>query len=299
MTATPWRSFWVAHRRGLLGSLIWLGMAVLTLVPTPLEPVARLYHALCTLFPALAIPGQVVPPLSLGLLLLLLGIIGLVGIATGLRELFATWRMMRLLRQCSAPLPPRLLVVARQQTLQDRLIFLATPTLVALCYGLLRPRIAISAGLMARLDDAELAAVLLHERHHLRRRDPLRYLLLHALTTGLFLVPLAPMVHRWLETRIELAADRAALAVLPRGALAGALAAVLTVPPDLPAGLAALTATETRIAHLAGMPQPAPAPVAASLMSVALLAVLALALVWLARPREVWEVICALCPGLA
>ena len=57
--------------------------------------------------------------------------------------------------------------------------------------------------------------MLLHERHHLRRRDPLRYLVLHALSAGLFMLPLALVLQRWAETRMELAADRAALAASP------------------------------------------------------------------------------------
>jgi hypothetical protein len=123
-------------------------------------------------------------------------------------------------------------------------------------------------------------------------------LVLHALSAGLFMLPLAPVLQRWAETRMELAADRAALAAIPRGALAGALAAVLAFPAAMPAGIAALSATEARIAHLAGKPQRAAVSVAAALMSVGLSAGFALSLAWLASPHQIWELICALCPGL-
>ena len=39
--------------------------------------------------------------------------------------------------------------------------------------GSLIPRICLSTGLMALMSEAELEAVLLHERYHLRSRDPL------------------------------------------------------------------------------------------------------------------------------
>jgi Zn-dependent protease with chaperone function len=189
--------------------------------------------------------------------------------------------------------------VARALALEEHLTYLPTPVPAALCYGLLTPRIAITDGLLQRLKDDELRAVLLHERHHLTRRDPLRYLALQALAAGLFMVPLAAILQRWAETRIELAADRAALAVVPRGALAGALMAALSAPSALPAGLAPLSATEARIAHLSGRSARPSVPYLATLVTMALLAGLGITMAWLARPEEAWELLCTLCPWLS
>ncbi|MGH2616626.1 MAG: M56 family metallopeptidase [Thermomicrobiales bacterium] len=283
----------------LPASLLWVGVALLSLVPAPLAPVARLYHALCTPFPALAVLGGLIPPLPLALLLLLLGIIVGVGLVTGIRELLGALCVARGLDRLAAPAPSRLGNASRRLGLEHRLTYLATPAPAALCYGILRPRIAVSAGMVDRLDDEELVAVLLHERHHLRRRDPLRYLALHAFAAGLFMVPLAPVIQRWAETRIELAADRAALKEVPRGALAGALMVALTATSVMPAGLAPLSATEARIAHLAGRSERPTVPFAAGLMTVGLMGGLGLALAWLASPEQLRELICALCPELA
>ncbi len=290
---------WGQGHRSRLAALLWLGVALLTLFPAPLAPIAALYHALCVPFPALAVLGNLLPPLPLALLLLVLGIALTIGLVTGVREFLGTRRVVRDLRHLAAPIPRRIATLARALELEGRLIYLATPTPAAFCSGLLRARITLTAGLVDRLDEAELTAVLLHERHHLRRRDPSRYLVLHALAAGLFMVPLAAMLQRWAETRMELAADRAALAVIPRGALAGALAAVLTVPGAMPAGMAALSATEARIAHLAGKPEHSTVSVTAALTSAGLVGGFGLALAWLANPREVWELVCALCPGLS
>lgn len=285
--------------RPLLGAAAWAGVFMLTVDPAPLAPIARLVHALCAFLPPLAAVGQHLPPLSLALVLLLLGSTGVVGLSAGLREWRRSRRLTRQLLGVAQPLPARLAGASGQLGLAAQVAYLATPVPIALCYGLLRPRIMVSAGMLARLNDAELTAILLHERHHLQRRDPLRSLAMHAVTAGLFLMPLAPVWQRWFETRMELAADQAALSVMPRGALAGALAAVLTAAPARPAGLAALSATEARIASLVGTPQRAPLPVGVSVLNFGLLAGLAFALSWLANPHQVWEILCALCPGLA
>lgn len=82
---------------------------------------------------------------------------------------------------------------------------------VAFCAGLLRPRIYVSTGTLAALSDAELGAVVAHEGHHARVRDPLRVFLARALSDGLFFLPaLRPLSERYAEVA-ELAADRAAV----------------------------------------------------------------------------------------
>jgi Zn-dependent protease with chaperone function len=287
---------WTAPRSWLPAALLWLGVALLAAFPAPLAAAARLYHALCAPFPALALLGRIVPPLPLAFLLLLILTVGGVGLASGAWELIATRRLTRGLQHLAAPIPQRLAHAARSLELKGSLTYLATPALAAFCYGLFQTRIAISAGLLDRLDDEELTAVLLHERHHLRNRDPLRYLVLQTLAAGLFMIPLTPAVRRSAETRLELAADRAALGMVPRGALAGALAVALTFSSASPAGIAPLTATEARIAHLVGRPEHPTVPIVAGLATMGLIAALGLAVAWLARPEEVWEIVCALCP---
>lgn len=59
----------------------------------------------------------------------------------------------------------------------------------AFCAGLLRPRVYVSSGAIATLDEAALRAVLLHERHHARRRDPLRLACGRVLARAAFFVP--------------------------------------------------------------------------------------------------------------
>lgn len=95
----------------------------------------------------------------------------------------------------------------------------------AFCAGLIRPRVYVSSGAVALLDEPALRAVLAHERHHARRRDPLRLAAGRVIARALFFVPgLGELVRRQ-EALAELSADESAVAEAPenRSALARAM----------------------------------------------------------------------------
>jgi bla regulator protein blaR1 len=94
----------------------------------------------------------------------------------------------------------------------------------AFCAGLLRPRVYVSNGALELLDEQALAAVLAHERHHARNRDPLRLACGRALVAGmLFVPPLRRLVQRQ-HALSEIGADDAARAEgVERSALAAAM----------------------------------------------------------------------------
>jgi Zn-dependent protease with chaperone function len=96
---------------------------------------------------------------------------------------------------------------------------------LAFCAGLLHPRIHVSTGALAILGPAELDAVLAHERHHVRRRDPLRLFLVRAIGDALFVLPALPRLAERYGALVELGADDAA--VLASGGEPGALASAL------------------------------------------------------------------------
>lgn len=81
----------------------------------------------------------------------------------------------------------------------------------AFCAGLLRPRIYVSTGAIAALADDELQAVLAHERHHARCRDPLRLLIARTASDALFFLPGMRRLADRYAALAELAADRAAV----------------------------------------------------------------------------------------
>jgi Zn-dependent protease with chaperone function len=122
------------------------------------------------------------------------------------------------------PLPPALDSLCGALRLRGRLDLVDLSQPVALCHGLAAPRIAISAGLVERLRPSELEAVLLHERAHLVRRDPLRLLLAQSLAAAFRPLALTSALALRLVAEQEVAADREAVKVQGGpGDLAGAL----------------------------------------------------------------------------
>lgn len=243
---------WDRHRS--VAPAVAMGLVVMSLAiyPAPLGPLVRAYQALCEQYPVLTLLTFNAPPASVALLLGIASLGIVVGAGAGIIALLQTHRFNQQLRRSASPMPPRLARLAAELGIVDRITYLPWGHPAACCYGFGRPDIAITAGLATQLDDAELLAVLAHERQHLRRRDPVRYLVLYALSIAAFVFPVAAALRQRRETRIELAADRAALAVAPRGALAGALLVALNAPRIPAPGAAGLTPTEARIAHLGG-----------------------------------------------
>lgn len=275
-----------------------LSALAVTIAPELLVPPARLYRALCERHPVLATVTFHAPPLPLALLILLAGVALAIGTVAGVTECVRTHRFNRGLRQAAQPAPSRLVGTARALGLpSERITYLDRPEPTALCYGFLRPRVAMTSGLFTRLDDEALTAVLAHEIHHLRRRDPLRYLVLHALSSATVMVPLTWALRRRREAQIELAADRAALSRVPAGALAAALLAAVDGTRRPVAGTAGLTTTEARIAHLTGRAMLPPIPPLSVLASAGLAAILTLAVVSLTRAAGLVQMACELCPG--
>ncbi|TMB86858.1 MAG: M56 family metallopeptidase [Chloroflexi bacterium] len=91
-----------------------------------------------------------------------------------------------------------------------------------------------SEGLVARLGEPELAAVLAHEAAHARRGDPLRLALASFVADLFFAVPLVARWRRSSVRRFELRADEAAARATSRGAVAGALLALDGEPSSVP-----------------------------------------------------------------
>ena len=97
------------------------------------------------------------------------------------------------------------------------------PAAAAYCVPGLRSRIVISAGTLDLLDSAELAAVLAHERAHLRARHDLVLLPFSALGRAFPRARLACQAHVTVALLVEMLADDRALRHRPARELATAL----------------------------------------------------------------------------
>ena len=197
-------------------------------------------------------------------------VLAALGLAVVTILVLATWRQLRAYRhfvgdvRVLGPLPghPDVTVIADQ-----------TPQ--AFCAGYLRPRIYVSSGALELLAPEELAAVVLHEKHHLSARDPLRLGCARVLSEALFFLPaLRPLGDRYSELA-EQRADEAAI-MAAGGATAPLASALLAFEAGAPAGSAGIS--PERVDSLLGKSTRRQLPtglIGLSLGAVALLIVLA------------------------
>ncbi len=143
------------------------------------------------------------PAANLGAIVVLA--LAAIGLAVSITALAATARELVIERRLAGRL-----TTSANNPLPDGTIVIDDPRPHAFCAGLLRPRVYITTAAIARLDPAALQAVLAHERHHVRRRDPLRLAAGRVVTRSLFLVPWLPRLHASHQLLAELSADECA-----------------------------------------------------------------------------------------
>lgn len=119
----------------------------------------------------------------------------------------------------------------------------------AFCAGLRRPRVYVSSGALALLERPALDAVLAHERHHARHRDPLRLAWGRGLAAGLLFVPTLRRLVQRQQALAEIGADEAAILGdgVERSALASAMLSFSQASGSEPVGV-----DPERIDHLLG-----------------------------------------------
>jgi Zn-dependent protease with chaperone function len=142
-------------------------------------------------------------------------------------------------------------------------LLLEHPAPVAFCIPGARPLLVLSSGMLAELDDAQLAAVVAHERAHLSERHHLLLLPFVAWRAALPVLPAAGRAHDAVRDLVEMRADDVALGSLsgpePRRTLAAAIVAVAGGAGGVvPAGALAVTggAVAVRVRRLLSPPRP-------------------------------------------
>ncbi|MGH2873648.1 MAG: M56 family metallopeptidase, partial [Solirubrobacteraceae bacterium] len=164
--------------------------------------------------------------LSLAPTLMLLTILA-IGVARAgsvlAQQTLASHRLASRARELALAAPERLARASRVVGLDGRVALVAGAERFSFVHGLLRPRVVLSRGLLDRLSDVELQAVLEHERYHVTNLDPLKSVALRVLAAASFFVPALGELHARYAAARELAADRRAIAACGTRSLAGAL----------------------------------------------------------------------------
>ena len=161
-------------------------------------------------------------PLGLGLFLATI---------EGARLTLATHRLMGALDLARCRPTSRLRRLAARCGLTQAAVLVRADRPLVFTHGLVQPRIWLSTGLMHRLNNLELEAVLRHEGHHCQAHDPLKIFAVRCLSRALFFIPVArDLVDAYLVAK-EVAADaQAAQAMGDARPLASALRKLIAQP---------------------------------------------------------------------
>lgn len=141
-----------------------------------------------------------------------LGLGAVSGLHSFVRQLYRTRRLTRALLKFLVLDGGRSLVrrgVSAPFATRIDLVDVASP--VAFCYGWVRPRILISTGALAGLRKREVAALLLHEHHHLLCKDPFKTAISRVLANAFFFLPIVRALHEQYMLAKEIDADLYAL----------------------------------------------------------------------------------------
>ena len=258
----------VAHARRVSGAQVLLGMLALACLAVVFIRVAERWrvtpsaasHRIVVLGQRLSYPAANLAAIVIVALALLGVAVVARAVAGVISELTASRRLRRRLAT-ARPLPGAGALVVDGERPH------------AFCAGLLRPAVYVTDGALEILDEQALEAVLAHERHHARRRDPLRLAAGRVLAGALFFLPGLGDLARRREALAEIGADESAVSCGPaqRSALVRAMLS-FTESPGAEAGVGI---DPVRVDHLLGEPPRWRFPTLLFLAALGLIALLA------------------------
>jgi Zn-dependent protease with chaperone function len=227
-----WRLWLFAAGAALLSAVV--GMVTAVAASTSTAPQAALARCWSLFVPRLAASSVAA---------LLIGSVGFAVFAGVATSLIKQWCAGRRLRRHHP-------VIGEFVIAGERVHVFESSQPLAFTQGATRPRIHLSTGARERMTDDQLRAVVAHEAHHRRRRDPLRLLATRALGKSLFFAPAVAAIGADYARLSELEADGAAIDVsgTPRP-LAAALLLFADSGPVAAAGFA-----PERVDRLIGRP---------------------------------------------
>lgn len=146
--------------------------------------------------------------LSLSIPLAVLAVGLLSGVCSLLSQWYRTRRLIVAFRRFSNPvLEESLAPLLDSLGLHRRVDIINVAQPLAFCYGWVRPRICLATGAMDGLSKQEMEALILHERHHMLNRDPLKIAISRALSRTFFFLPVLRALQQRYMVAKEIEAD--------------------------------------------------------------------------------------------
>lgn len=167
-------------------------------------------------------------PVALFIALVAVGIA--FGVRSAARQIIASRRLALRVRGLTLELPDELASMATEIGLGGRVVLLDAPERFSFAYGALTPRVVVSRGLLEGVSAEEMRAILEHEHYHVCNLDPMKAVLVQALSATFFFLPALDSLRASYLAGRELAADRRAVKACGRRPLVGALLKVVRGP---------------------------------------------------------------------
>ena len=147
-----------------------------------------------------------------------------------LAQVYKTQKYLKNTLRNKTTLPKKIGKVAFELGIEDKLVATKRGNFTCFCYGLLSPKICLNLKFASSLTRKELTAVLLHEIHHLKNKDPLKILVSRTIQSLLFFLPVSRDLQDHYLLSQELAADQKVLKNIGVWALRRALIKSISLP---------------------------------------------------------------------
>ena len=234
----------------LLGTfgLIILSLINLFIKTIPLTFAHAVYFCQKTLSNAIVFPHS-----TSFIILLFLSLIFFIGLVVLTVQFLKTQLFIKQNFKKSGVFPKELHAIVKNLDLENTVDVIEHKSHISFCYGLFRPRICLSTGLITSLNSDELKAVLLHEGYHLKNHDPMRILLGKTASLMLFFIPTLKDIQVHYTFSKEIAADEVVVRSGGREFLISALTKLLSPGTPSLSGVAAFADSydlEKRILYL-------------------------------------------------
>lgn len=195
----------------------------------------------------------VFPNLTPFIPLLFLSLVFFIGLVVLTVQFLKTQLFIKQTFKKSGVSPKKLRTIVKNLALENKIDVIEHKSHISFCYGLFRPRICLSTGLITVLNSDELKAVLLHEGYHLKNHDPLRILLGKTASLMLFFIPTLKDIQAHYAFSKEVAADEVVIRNGNKDSLISALTRLLSPGKPSFSGIAAFAdsySLENRIMYL-------------------------------------------------
>ena len=209
--------------------MILFGLVNLYIKTIPLTLAHAVYFCQKSLFNS-TIPFSHYIPFTL---LLFLSSIFIIGLSVLIVQIVKTRLFIGAILKRYVLLPKKLISIAQDLGLQNKIDVIEDRNHFSFCYGLLSTRICLSTSFIKHLDNEELKAVLLHESYHLKNHDPLRIILGKTASLTFFFIPIFKDIQAHYAISCEIAADEVVIKDGNRKSLISALTKLLSLntPP--------------------------------------------------------------------